>query len=277
MPARSRELRPDRSARDLFGAEMRRYREDADLSLERLGGIIGYSKSALSRVETADSMMAPDLPGLLDATFHTGGLFEKLYALARKEVHPDQFRRRMELEAKARTIQEYAGVLVPGLVQTEEYAQAQFEIHNPRAAKHEIRELVVARMMRQSNLRSTEPKSDVALILDEAVLRRSYGGAEVMHAQLSRLAELTLTATTMVQVLPFAQGGHPLAGGALALWTMEDGSQVAYEESISTGTLLEDSDVVRSHQRAYDLVRACALSPQDSAALIRSVMEELAA
>jgi transcriptional regulator with XRE-family HTH domain len=256
---------------------MRRCREQEGMSLERLGGIVGFSKSVLSRVETADAMMAPDLPAKLDATFHAGGLFQKLFALARKEVHPDQFRRRMELEAHARTIHEYAGQLVPGIVQTEEYARAQFEIHNRRASKDRIAELVIARNIRQTTLREADPAPDLALVLDEAVIRRAYGGPAVMRAQLARLAELALTRTTMVQVLPFTHGGHPLVGGALALWTMEDGTQVAYEESITTGTLIEDAVAVGTHRRAYDLLRACALSPSDSAAFIRSVMEDLPA
>ncbi|MDI5965624.1 helix-turn-helix domain-containing protein [Streptantibioticus silvisoli] len=277
MPARARVLRPERSARDLFGAEMRRCREQEGMSLERLGGIVGFSKSVLSRVETADAMMAPDLPARLDATFHTGGLFQKLYALARKEVHPDQFRRRMELEARARTIHEYAGQLVPGIVQTEEYARAQFKSGNPRATRDEIGELLLARMLRQGAVREADPAPDVALILDEAVLRRSYGGPKVMRGQLERLADMAFTPTSTVQILPFTHGEHALAGGTLALWTMDDGTQVAYEESITTGTLIEDADVVKAHRRAYDLLRACALSPRDSAAFIRSVMEDLPA
>jgi transcriptional regulator with XRE-family HTH domain len=277
MPARPRVLRPERSARDLFGAEMRRCREQEGMSLERLGGIVGFSKSALSRVETADAMMSPDLPGKLDEVFHTDGLFRKLHALARKEVHPDQFRRCSELEARARTIHQYAGRLIPGIVQTEDHARAQFEIHNPRATADEIAQLVLARTSRQGSVLGADPAPDLALVVDEAVLRRSYGGPQVMRAQLARLAELALTATTTIQVLPFSHGGHALAGGTVALWTMENDTQVAYEESITTGRLIEDTATVRAHRRAYDLLRASALSPRDSAAFIRSVMQDLPA
>jgi Domain of unknown function (DUF5753) len=132
-----------------------------------------------------------------------------------------------------------------------------------------------ARMIRQSTLQEADPAPDVAFILDEAVIRRVYGGPEVMRAQLARLVNMTLTPTTVVQILPFAHGGHALAGGSLALMTLDDGSQVAYEEAISTGTLIDDTDAVSGYRRAYDLLRACALSPKESAAFIRSVMEEL--
>jgi Domain of unknown function (DUF5753) len=253
---------------------MRSYREEVEMSLERLGSIVGFSKSVLSRVETADAMISPDLPAKLDATFTTSGLFEKLYALARKEIHPDQFRRRHDLESRAVLVEEYSGQLVPGLAQIEGYAKAQFEIHNPKAYPDKITELVAGRMIRQSTLREADPVPDVAFVLDEAVLRRPYGSREVWHAQLQRLADLALTPTTTVQVLPFAHGGHALAGGSLTLLTLGDGTKVAYEESITTGTLLEDAGTVYERQRAYDLLRACALSPGDSANFIRSVMEE---
>ncbi|MFE9885785.1 helix-turn-helix domain-containing protein [Streptomyces scopuliridis] len=274
MAPRPRELKPDRSARDLFGSEMRRYREEAGMSLESLAGVLRYAKSSLARYETAEAMVPPDLPERLDAAFGAGGLFGKLYGLARKELHPDQFRRVMDLEARARLIQQYAGQFVPGLVQTAAYARAQFEVHNPKATLDEIDELVTARMSRQALLRAT-PAPDFHAILDEAVLRRFYGGPAVIREQLKQLADLTLTPNSMVQVLPFEHGGHALAGGVLKLMTLDSGTQVAYEESITTGTLLEEERVVIAHQRAYDLLRACALSPKKSAAFIRSTMEAL--
>lgn len=274
MAPRPRELSPERSARDLFGSEMRRYREAAGMSLESLATVARYSKSALARFETAETMIPEDLPDRLDEAFGTGGIFRKLYALARKEIHPDQYQRRMDLEARARVIQEYASQLVPGIVQTEEYARALFEIHNPKATREAIDELVAARMGRQALL-VADPAPDFSAILDEAVLLRSYGGPDVMRAQLTRLVDLTLTPTSMIQILPFAHGGHALANGSLTLLTLEKGAQVAYEESIATGTLLEEKTLVRARQRAYDLLRASALSPKDSAAFIRAVMEAL--
>ncbi|MDX3227035.1 helix-turn-helix transcriptional regulator [Streptomyces sp. ME19-01-6] len=274
MPARPRALTPDRSARHLFGSEMRRLREAAGMSLESLAAVTKFSKSSLARFETAEAMIPPELPSMLDAAFGTDGIFEKLYALARKEIHPDQFRRRMDLETRARIIREYACQIVPGLVQTEGYARAQFEKHNPKATPNEIDELWSARASRQVLLQAN-PAPDLFYILDEAVIRRHFGDPAVMRAQLARLIELTETPTTVVQVLPFDHGGHALVGGTLTLMTLDSGSQVAYEESITTGTLLEDKKAVAFLQRSYDLLTAHALSPGDSAALIRSTMEAL--
>jgi transcriptional regulator with XRE-family HTH domain len=264
-------MTPDRSARHLFGSQMRRHREQAGMNLERLAEVVRYSRSHLARIEIAEYMPPPDLPARLDAAFGTAGEFEGLYGLARREVHPDRYRRRMELEARARVIEEFAPI-VPGLVQTADYARALFTVSNPRAGADEIEEKLSARLGRQDLLRA-DPPPYLSVILDEAALRRPIGGPDVMRAQLAVLLALTDTAHSVVQVLPFAHGEHALLGGSLTLLTLEDGSVVAYEESITTGTLLEDLESVGTRRRAYDLMRAYALSPSLTAALIRDVME----
>ncbi|MGK7232360.1 helix-turn-helix domain-containing protein [Streptomyces hygroscopicus] len=274
MTARQRELTPDRSARHLFGAELRRHRERAGMSLARLAEVVPSSRSHLARIEVAEYMIPPELPAHLDAAFGTDGLFGKLYALARREVHPDKYRRRMDLETRARTIACYAGQLVPGLLQTEDYARALFRVSNPKATMDEIEEKVAARMSRQALLRAT-PSPHLSVILDEASLRRPVGGADVMRAQLTRLTGLVDTPDSVIQVLPYEHGEHPLMGGTLDLLRLDDGTEVAYEESIDTGQLLEDTETVIARFRAYDLLRAYALSPTQTAAFIRSVMEEL--
>ncbi|MGW4030106.1 helix-turn-helix domain-containing protein [Streptomyces sp. NPDC004838] len=274
MVARSRDLTPDRSARDLFGSEMRRLRTAEGMSLERLADVLKYSKSSLARFETAEAMIPPDLPLKLDAAFGTDQLFEKLYGLARKEIHPDQFRRRMELEAQSQLIEEFSGQLVPGLVQTEDYARALFEMYDPRATPEEIEDLVTARISRQALLRTDNPP-DHSIVIDEGVIRRALGGPHVMRAQLAHLASLTHTSTSTLQIIPFKHGGYALMGGSLSILTLDNGSQVAWEEGISTGTLLEEQHSVTTRKRAYDLLRACALSPSESAVFIQSVMEAL--
>ncbi|RLU99267.1 transcriptional regulator [Streptomyces griseocarneus] len=274
MPARPRELTPDRSTRHLFGAKLRRYREQAGMSLEQLASVVLSSRSQLSRIGNAEIIAPPDLPARLDAAFGTDGIFQELYRLAVKEIHPDQFQRRMELEAKARRVREVGAQIIPGLLQTEEYARAQFQIHDPGAKPERIDELVLARLHRQAILRE-KPGIDLGWILDESSFRRIYGSPTIMRAQLSRLLSLTCTSTTIVQVMPFVAGPHALLNGSLTLLTLADGTEVAFEEAINTGTLIEDQDSCGKYHRAYDLLSACALSPSDSADFIRSVMEAL--
>lgn len=244
------------------------------MSLEKLAGELKSSKSVLARIEAAEAVIPPDLPAQLDRVFDADDLFAVLYELAKTEIHPDRYRRRMALEARALVIDEYAGHTVPGLVQTEDYARALLRIGNPKATLDEIEEMVAARMSRQDLLRA-DPAPDLSMILDEAVLRRPIGGAAVMRAQFAALLALVDTSTSVVQVLPYQHGEHALLGGSMTLLTLDDGSAIAYEESIRTGTLIEDPEGVVPRRRAYDLLRAYALSPQTTAALIRDVMEAL--
>lgn len=274
MARRARELTPDRSVRHLFGSELRRLRELAEMTLAALSEVVNVSTSHLSRIEAAEYMPPPELPSRLDACFGTDGSFQRLYALARREIHPDKYRRRMELETRARVIEEYAGHIVPGIVQTADYARALFRVSKPKASDDQIEEMVTARLSRQDLLRA-DPAPDLSMILDEAVIRRPVGGPSVMRAQLAALVGMAHTPTTVVQVLPFEHGEHALLGGTLTLMTLDNGGAVAYEESITTGQLLEDPDSVSARRRAYDVIRAYALSPTDTAALIRSVMEAL--
>ncbi|CAM5398952.1 helix-turn-helix domain-containing protein [Streptomyces abikoensis] len=267
-----RKLTPDRSARHLFGADLRHRREAAGMTLEKLAEVVCYSRSHLARIETAEHVPPPDLPGRLDEVFGTGEHFVRLYAIARHEVHPDKYRRFMELQAQARVINEFAGHLVPGLVQTEGYARALFRVGNPKASPDEIDEKVSARLSRQGLLKAEAPP-DLFVILDEAVIRRPVGGPAVMRDQLAVLVELVDTATTTVQVLPFEHGEHPLIDGPLTLMTLDDDTNVAYVESTATGFLIEDPETVRARRRSYDLLRAYALSPSKTAAVIRAAME----
>ncbi|WP_280723524.1 helix-turn-helix transcriptional regulator [Kitasatospora sp. MAA4] len=258
----------------MFGAKVRFFREREGMSLEQLASIVKYSRSHIARIEVAETIPPPDLPPMLDAVFGTDGIFCTLYELAKKEIHPDQYRRRMELEARARVIDEYAGQLVPGLVQTEDYARALFQVGNPAASPGEIEEKVAARLMRQALLRA-DPPPYLSMLLDEAVIRRPVGGPLVMRAQLASLAAQVDTPTTLIQILPFEHGGHVLMGGTLTLMTLADRSSVAYEESIGSGTLFEEPERVNKRRREYDRLRAYALAPSKSADVIHDVMEAL--
>jgi transcriptional regulator with XRE-family HTH domain len=272
MTFKPQTLTPYLSARHYFGAEQRRHREAAGLSLVQLAGIVNSSKSTLARVETAELMPPPDLPDRLDAAFGTDRHFHGLYELAKREAHPDQYRRFMDFEAQADVIENFGAQAVPGLLQTKEYAFAQLSLRED-LPREKVEELVNARMSRKDRLRSAQPPLRWAII-DEAVLRRPIGGRECMRKQLAVLLEEVDTPDSKVQVMPFSAGGHYLMGGALTLLTLPNGSTMAYEEGIEVGHLYEDRDSAKKWRRRYEVLRANALSPSASAELIRDAMED---
>ncbi|WP_433859876.1 helix-turn-helix domain-containing protein [Streptomyces kronopolitis] len=272
MKFTSKELTPYLSARHYFGSEQRRHRERAGLSLVQLADIVNFSKSALARVESAELMPPPELPTALDAAFGTETYFHGLYQLAKKEAHPDQYRRYMNFEAQATVIEQYGGQVVPGLLQTRRYAHT-FLSRQENLSPQEVGQRVDARMSRQERQRSEAPPYRWA-ILDEAVLRRELDGESAMREQLASLLAQVDTPYSKIQVVPFRLGLHALMGGALTLLSLPDGSTVAYEEGIEAGHLYETPDIVGKWRRQYEVLRANALSLTESADLIRKAMED---
>ncbi|MFB6601090.1 Scr1 family TA system antitoxin-like transcriptional regulator [Streptomyces noursei] len=264
-------LTPYVSARHYFGSEQRRHREVAKLSLVQLADIVNSSKSNLARVETAELMPPPELPSALDAAFGTERYFFGLYQLAKKEGHPDQYRRYMECESLATVMEDFATNVVPGMLQTEGYARAFFSLA-PGTTPERVEERVQARLGRQERLYSPEPLRYCA-ILDEAILHRPVGGRVVMQDQLAVLLGQADTSRTMIQVLPFIHGGHALMEGPLTLLRLPGGRSMVYEEGRKSGRLLEVEEEVEQRRATYDALRAYALSPRDSAALIQHLME----
>ncbi|SEB65863.1 Helix-turn-helix domain-containing protein [Streptomyces sp. 2224.1] len=264
-------LNPYISARHYFGSELRRHREKAKLSLLQLSGIVNFSKSSLARVEAAELMPPPELPGALDLAFGLDKYFYGLFQLAKREAHPDQYRRYVEFEAQAIVIEDFASQVMPGLLQTKAYAHAVLSCEY-EVTPELVEERLQARLSRQERMHSARPPRYWA-ILDEAVLHRAVGGPQVMIAQLNALLPLVDTSTAMIQVLPFSHGAYALIDGPLKLLRLLDGQTVAYEESRKSGHLLEDKDDVCQRQALYDALRAYALTPADSASLIREAVE----
>ncbi|KOT78810.1 helix-turn-helix transcriptional regulator [Streptomyces rimosus] len=270
MKFTARALTPYVSARHYFGSEQRRHREAAKLSLVQLATVVNSSKSTLARIETAELLAPYDLPPRLDAAFGTGEHFYGLYQLAKREAHPDQYRRFMDLEAQAETIENYEPQVVPGQFQTEAYARVLLRCQEDLSTE-QVEERVTARMSRQER---RQPVPFRWAIIDESVLRRQVGDKSCMYEQLASLLEQGNTPDSKVQVMPFSAGPHSLMSGALTLLALPNGSTAAYEEGIEAGHLYEDPDAVKKWRRQYEVLRANSLSLTESAELIRKAMED---
>lgn len=266
-----RPLHPARSARDLYGSEIRRLREEARMSLTRLAEVLKFSKAHLSRIETAESPPPEGLSEKLDAAFGTGGTFLRLFPLARLEQFPDRYRRYMDLAAQAAVLESYTET-IHGLLQTPAYAEAILRAGDPFASEDEIQHKVMARLKQQERLHGPTPPR-YWFIQDEAALRRTVGEPLLMRDQMQALLTAGKMQNVTLQVLPFSAGFHSELGGSLTLLTPPAGAVVAYEEGSRTGTLLEKMDIVAKRRAYYDLLRAQALSPRDSLAMISAALK----
>ncbi|MEU0894869.1 helix-turn-helix domain-containing protein [Streptomyces massasporeus] len=272
MAIGARDLEPARSARELYGTELRRHRQLARMSLDRLSEVVNYSKTHLHGVETAERLPLPPISEKLDVAFGTGELFQGLWGVVKREHTPRRFDHCLELEARAARIQEFGASIVPGLLQTETYMRALFRECNPGAEAEEIDGLVAARLSRQEALHRDNPP-DCWWILNEAAVRQTVGGPSVMREQLSTLLPLVQTKRTTIQVVPFEAGACALMNGTLILLTLPDNSTTVYQEGAGSGEIFDNRETVMRQLRDYDRMKACALPPKASAALIEAAME----
>ncbi|MEU9962024.1 DUF5753 domain-containing protein [Streptomyces sp. NPDC050982] len=215
-----------------------------------------------------------DVAKRIDEVLQTDGFFERLWRkLIKDQPYTEYFAHVVELERLATEICEYAPTVVPGLLQTREYAQAVFLAGNPLAADEYIEELLKGRMARTRLLKdATRPMYWV--VLHETVLRVQVGGPAVMAHQLDHIAALVRERKALLQVLPFAAGAHREMGKMMKLMQFEDAPPTVYTEAVLSGSLLDEPAVVKRTQSSYDLIRAAALSPEASLALIQSAAED---
>ncbi|MFE9097780.1 DUF5753 domain-containing protein [Streptomyces sp. NPDC007264] len=162
---------------------------------------------------------------------------------------------------------------MPGLLQTAEYTRAVTLASNPFVAEEYIQEKVAARVERARILDDTA-RPAYWVILHEHVVRVPVGGDAGMAAQLDHITGLARQRRLLVQVLPTNVGAYPLMGRMVRLFEFEDAPPTGYTEAVYSGNLLDDPALVKRVQETYDLLRAAALPPEASLALIESAEED---
>ncbi|MEV1020430.1 helix-turn-helix transcriptional regulator [Streptomyces sp. NPDC050264] len=263
------------SRRIMIGEELRHARERAGLTQQALGEPLFVSGSYVGQMEAGTRRILPDMARRLDEILDTGGFFVRHCIRANTSKHPEQFAEAAEAETLATSIMEYGAMLIPGLLQTPDYARAVFLDYQPTAPDEAIDKLLTARVER-ARLLDNPTTPLLWVVLDEAALRRPVGGPTVMAANLRHIADLMRRRRAVVQVLPFAAGGHASLHGSLKLMYFDDAPPLTLIEAPTTGRLLDDPATLTRHQLSYDLLRANALTPKQSLALIASVAEDYA-
>ncbi|MEV8077368.1 helix-turn-helix transcriptional regulator [Streptomyces pseudogriseolus] len=257
----------------LFGARVRRLRTAAGLTQAELGALTHVVSTRITQIERASGAKPTlGLARALDAALGADDLLVELWPYVYREAFPDWSRKFMEYSERAVGVRQYAAHVVPGLLQTEDYARAVLGLDALLTSEEQLEERVAARMGRQDRLASPD-RPELCVILDEAVLRRPIGGPAVMRKQLRRLLDAAEERHITVQVLPFDQGGHEAMGGSLTVLLLPDGSEVAYTEGADYGQLIEEPSNIGRYKLIYDRLRAAALPPIMSLDMVRSAME----
>jgi transcriptional regulator with XRE-family HTH domain len=269
-----------------LAAELRRLRDESGLSTTDAAKLLEWQPSRLSRIETRQSgITAPDLRKLLNAYGVEDPEYRTYLAELARRVNERGWWQKyagliggdyadlISLEAEARTIRTYEQELVPGLLQTPDYARAVVRASRPTDTSEEIDRLVEIRVERQEVLVRTDPPPPrFNVVLSEGALRRPVGGYDVMRMQLEYLMQPRDRANVTVQVLPFDAGVHPSMMAPFTMITFSDPGDlgVVNVENATGALFLEEPAELRFYDEIYSTLQISALSADDSQAFLKS-------
>ncbi|TYB58546.1 helix-turn-helix domain-containing protein [Nonomuraea sp. PA05] len=247
----------------IWGRELRHYRKAAGLTQGQLSEKVHFSESLISGVETGQLPASSAFAKRCDEILDTGGALNRLLDWRKAQVFPSYFGRWHEIEQVAVALRTYEPLVVPGLLQTERYAHAMLRGNDAAVA---------ARVERQAILTRERPSAPtLRCILDEAVLYRPVGTAEVMREQLQRLLEV-VNPRLSLQLVP--HGVHPGLLGAFVIATMKDGDDVLYVDTAVRGITTGECEDVWAGTEHFEAIRTEALPMSMSLDLIKKAMEE---
>lgn len=270
-----------------LGHQLRDLREAAGLTLKDAGEYVQRDPSTVSRIEagtvparTADVLMLCNLYGVDDANRRDA--LEKLSRdVWRKgwwESYADYFTEgfidHAWLEDRACAIRSFEALVLPGLLQTEEYARTMIRTVDPDASSAQVERWVDFRMQRQRVLAKDDPPRFEA-VLDEPTLRRPVGGADVMCSQLNYVLECAKQDNVDIRVFPVRAGAHPGSYGAFTVYELpEPFPAVAYADTLA-GTVYVESEDAQRFVSAYEQLYTGALGPEESRTLVSAAVADL--
>jgi Domain of unknown function (DUF5753)/Helix-turn-helix domain/Domain of unknown function (DUF397) len=268
-----------------LGAVLRRLREEREMSVKQVTEHLLCSPSKISRIETGqrgatlrDVRDLCDFYGVRDEAER-----ERLMTLAREgkqqgwwQSYDLPYSMYVGLESEAVSIKDYDSAVVPGLLQTPDYARAMFKSPLPEPDLPEITDEVIdqrvaARLRRQRLLAEEGHKLDFWAILDEAVLHRTVGSATVMREQLRHLADAAKLSNVTIQVIPYSVGAHPALDSTFNILTFAGAvPEIVYVEGLVGKVYVERPEDVDRYRRVFAHLSEMALTPEKSIKLTLS-------
>lgn len=268
---------------------LRRHREAAQLTQDHVARAMDWSLSKLIRIEAGIvSISTNDVKALLQLYGVTDqAQVHELVEMARmarrrtwwspyKEIVPSQYASYIGLEAETCALRYYHPVGIPGLLQTRRYAEATAEIAAKVGLHADDPTRVTIRMTRQREVLGREQPPQVDVILDEAVLRKVTGGADVMREQLKHLSTIGASPNVTIRVMPFKAGVTVVMGPFIILkFPDPNDTDVVYLEGALLEDVIDRATETGRYNDTYDRLSELCLDPEQSLQLIKEVADLL--
>ncbi|MGW1724993.1 helix-turn-helix domain-containing protein [Streptomyces sp. NPDC002306] len=271
-----------------LGQELRRLRELKGMTAEEVAERLLVSQSKISRLENGRRSISQrdvrDLCGVYEV--EDVRIVDSLMQMAKDSRQQGWWHSfgdipysvYIGLETDAASLRVYDPQVVPGLLQTRQYAEALIAGALPETAAADIEKRVQVRMRRQERISTPEAPLRLWTVLDEAALKRVVGNRSLMRDQLEHLVEQSQLPHVTVQVIPFDMGAHPGLNGQYAILEFPDAadSSVVYIEGVTSDLYLEKANDVQKYSVMYEHLRAQALNVEQSRQFIADIAKEYA-
>ena len=272
-----------------LGQELRRLRELKGMTAEEVAERLLVSQSKISRLENGRRSISQrdvrDLCGVYEVEDHR--IVDSLMQMAKDSRHQPCWRHAfgdipysvyIGLETDAASLRVYEPQVVPGLLQTQRYAEALIAGALPESGSADVEKRVSVRLRRQERIKEAEHPLRLWAVIDEAALHRLVGDKQLMREQLEHLVELSQLPHVTVQVLPFDMGAHPGILGQYAILEFPDASDssVVYIEGVTSDLYLEKANDVQRYSVMYEHLRAQALNVDQTRQFIADIAKEYA-
>lgn len=253
----------------MIGAQVGHFRKVARITQPELAERLRVHEDTIGSIEQGRRPLQPDLAERLDALLDTkGALAVAVAKVPERERFPAFAQDFVEHELDALTLLWYENHVVPGLLQTEDYARAVFACLFPPISEEQVDEWVSARLARQQVFDRKPWPPIMSFLLEEVVLHRPIGGREVLREQIRHLQRCAELPFLSLQILPTSREKHAGLAGPMVLLETPDHDQLAYVEGQLVSFLNDDPDQVSVLHQKYGMLRSQALTPEESAGLL---------
>ncbi|WUL84317.1 helix-turn-helix transcriptional regulator [Streptomyces sp. NBC_00342] len=274
MHPRNRQ-RKNASAMKLVGKLLGRFRIAAGLTQAQLADLARVQVETIASIEQGRRSLLPDLAERLDELLETkGALATAVEYMPEVDLVPAWAEQYMDLERTALALSWYDNQVLPGLLQTEAYARAVFRNRVPAFSEEKIAIQTASRLERQEILHRAEPPT-ISFVIWEPVVRLQLVSDEEHVEQLRHLRACAMLPGVSLQILPLSHRAHAGLAGPFTLLETPDFQHVAYSETQRGSLLVSDPDEISILAQKYAMLRAQALSPEETLGLLDRLLGEL--